>query len=307
MRNLNLIKTAAIFFVALFFQVLSANGANAASCSLLTGTVATDPLFVPSLVNGDRACTVTPTFLRIKFYEAGICRSTTINNTQTAIDMSTCAVLYANTNGKTGNISGQSVMSLDGDISVDEGVYTHSYILIDTAWNFRLAHEFPSNRSAQDASGTRTTTGVHCYTKEVVLGDGNVDCGDTSELLFTTEDTKIIGMNSPHNYYASTMSLSGGPAVSTQSMILNADRTIPTGDISGTPPALTNGHQRKYFYVEQELLNNINISANTSGIDVEFLVTDAGQILFEDVNNATCAGCIKRMTMTAPTFNWSSN
>ena len=103
------------------------------------------------------------------------------------------------------------------------------------------------------------------------------------------------------------MSLGTGPAVSTETIVLNSDETISTSDIvSGSvPPQLISGHSRKYYYVQQELISSININPDTAGLNIQFLVTDSGQILFEDPTSA-CGGCIKQMTMTSPTFNWSS-
>ena len=306
MKNLNILKTASLFCALIFIQALSATEVKAAECSALTGTDIPAPN-----ASGNRSCTVTPTFLRLKFYEAGICKNDTFNSAKTSIDKTNCAILFESTNGQPGDITAADTdIQLTDNVSIDEGEYTHAYILIDSEWNFQLRHEFDRNRTAVVSNvpgSSATTSGASCYTNSGVADDGNVECASSFDNLFSSTNAQVIGSAPSYNYFASTMSLGSGPAVSTETIVLNSDETISTSDIvSGSVPTqLISGHSRKYYYVQQELLSSININPDTSGLNIQFLVTDAGEIIFEDPTNS-CPDCISQMSMTAPTFNWSS-
>tara|TARA_B110000208_G_scaffold125268_1_gene152637 strand:- start:430 stop:1353 length:924 start_codon:yes stop_codon:yes gene_type:complete len=306
MKNSNIIKIASFFCAIIFIQAFSAKEVKAAECSALTGTDIPTPN-----ASGNRSCTATPTFLRLKFYEAGICKNDTFNSAKTSIDKTNCAILFENTNGQPGDITAADTdIQLSDNVSIDEGEYTHAYILIDSEWNFQLRHEFDSDRTAVVSNvpgSSATTSGASCYTNSGVVDDGNVECASSSANLFSSTNAQVIGSAPSHNYFASTMSLGSGPAVSTETIVLNSDETISTSDIvpGSVPPQLISGHSRKYYYVQQELLSSININPDTAGLNIQFLVTDSGQILFEDPTSA-CPGCIRQMSMTAPTFNWSS-
>ena len=112
MKNINIFKAITLFSAVIFLQAFSATRAKAANCSeLVSGEV-------PSVVDGERECTTSPTSLVFKIYELSLCQTAITPTTSAADKAESCSTVFESSTGQDIDLSPGKVFPLKSDISI---------------------------------------------------------------------------------------------------------------------------------------------------------------------------------------------
>lgn len=300
MKNLNIFKAVALFSVVIFFQAFSATELKAADCSTLTSGQ------TPALVDGERACTLSPTSLVFTIYELALCTAAINPTMTTAQKNAICTTLFADNSGKAVDLAPGSVIPLKSDLTMTEGTYTNGYLKMGKSQSMKSEFIFPSTRATpgSNASGS----GTYCFSKGVAIDDepsGNnsqVTChasefstaanvstfnffGDPSPSAVTIHGVSFDSFQM--NYQVATNTMNGVSA-STNLYMLDSDGTWSgsgTADVSYSDSGPSLGsNDRTFIMADQTLSTPIKITPNTSGLDIRFSVTGASSFAFNSNN-----------------------
>ena len=283
MKNLNIFKAITLFSAVIFLQAFSATGAKAAECSELGSGE------VPSVVDGERECTTSPTSLVFKIYELSLCK-TAITPTTSATDKAeSCSTIFESSTGQEVDLSPGKVFPLKSDISITEGTYTNGLLKMHITQSMKTQFQFPDSRTANGSNGS----GAYCFSNgsDISTSPGASESHLTchSSAFSTVANTNTFNQfgepNSSSNFQMNQASVSNtinGVSASTNLYILDSDSTQSTGDItySGFEPVL-GSNDRKFILADQTLSSPVNIGPNTSTIDIQFNVTGSSSIIFE--------------------------
>jgi hypothetical protein len=285
MKNLNILKAITLFSAVIFLQAFSATGAKAkaANCSeLVSGEV-------PSVVDGERECTTSPTSLVFKIYELSLCK-TAITPTTSATDKAeSCSTIFESSTGQEVDLSPGKVFPLKSDISITEGTYTNGLLKMHITQSMKTQFQFPDSRTANGSNGS----GAYCFSNgsDISTSPGASESHLTchSSAFSTVANTNTFNQfgepNSSSNFQmnqATAPNTINGVSASTNLYILDSDSTQSTGDItySGSEPVL-GSNDRTFILADQTLSSPVNIGPNTSAIDIQFNVTGSSSIIFE--------------------------
>jgi len=287
MKNLNLMKTLTILSAALLLQTFTASSAHAAACTALT--TGTD---VPALVDGERACTLSPSSLIFKIYELSICKSAVSPSTSAADKAAKCTTLFESSTGKDVDLTPGSVFQLKDGLSLDEGTYDHGLLKMHVTQTMKTQFTFPVARATVATSGNNA--GRFCYSNESNISNqptgtnSQIDChasayatkANTSTInIFGEEDS---GSNFQMNQAIQVPNVLNGVTAKTNLYVLDSDGTQSTGDFNyAADPKLSAGNDRKFILADQTLASAVVISPDTTALDIQFSVTGSSSIAFK--------------------------
>ena len=283
--------------------------------------------------DGARTCSVTPSTLTFKLFEVGICLADAAAVTTTPMDNDTCIAVFTSTNGLDANLSKGAAIPLSPEVTLDEGTYTHGYILVGTEAKITMSHTFSTVRSAsngKDNNGAKKQTspsadGVVCYTNGNPIGvdaSNTVTCGATNGAQAASSFAQRIGdYDANFSYMVDDMGGAGGANVNTRLWVLNSSKVQATGDFNssggqfttwkdgvGAGPTAT-AADRPYNYAIQPLSPALVVSPTTSLISIKFNVTNATAFDFwgpADNNNPNCLSCIQDVVFDGMKFAFTS-
>lgn len=212
-------------------------------------------------------CFNTPEKLNVTLYEFGIC-----NGPATPDDLGDCSVLFESTAGEPLELSAGASIPVANGVSIPEGSYSHAYVILSTATSLEAVVEFATPRTADNG-----TTGVYCFTdgRSITNSASIISCGnDPSAVSLSGE---VIGLGD-QNGYSNTL-LNYTVTMMGQSVVMDLYSITSTG-------VLSNSYNDDFaLFGSQALTGGVDITANTSSIDIAFSVTDGATIGFDDPSN----------------------
>ena len=299
-------------------------------------STATSTLIVGGDDNGARTCSVTPSTLTFKLFEVGICLADAAVGTTTPMDNDTCIAVFTSTNGLDANLSKGAAIPLSPEVTLDEGTYTHGYILVGTEAKITMSHTFSTVRSASNGESggqavkqsSPSADGVVCYTNGNPIGvdaSNTVTCGATNGAQAASSFSQRIGEHDDNfSYMAAPMAVAGGANVNTRVWVLNSSKVQAPKDFNsnggnndfdswiggvGAGPTAT-AADRPYNYAIQPLSPALVVSPTTSLISIKFNVTNATAFDFwgPDAvdNHVNCASCIQEVAFDGMKFAFTS-
>jgi hypothetical protein len=286
MKNIKLMKALTVFSAALVFQFFSVAGAQAAACSALTGTN------VPTVVSGERSCTVTPTSLIFKIYELSLCTGAVTATTSATDKAALCQTLFSSSTGKDVDLTPGSVFSLDAGLSLVEGTYTQGLLKMNVNFSMKTQFQFLSSRAADDAG---STSGAFCFsngtdiTEDPSAGAGQMSCHASAFSTIANPGNFKMAIGNPDsssnfqmNQQAGLTNTVGSLSAVTNLYILDSDSTQSTGDItySGSD-AVLGTNDRTFILADQTLATPVVITPSTTSLDIQFNVTNSASIIFD--------------------------
>ena len=299
-------------------------------------STATSTLIVGGDDDGARTCSVTPTTLTFKLFEVGICLADAADGTTTPMDNDTCVAVFTSANGLDANLSKGASIPLSPELTLDEGTYTHGYILVGTEAKITMSHTFSTVRSASNGKSagqavkqtSPSADGVVCYTNGNPIGAdqlNSVTCGATNGAQAASSFSQNLGdPNFDFSYIESASAVAGGASVNTRLWVLNSsksqakdDFTVSeeTGDFTGWIDGVVDGSietaaDRPYNYAIQPLSPALVVSPTTSSISIKFNVTNATAFDFfgpgATDDHVNCAGCIQEVAFDGMKFAFTS-
>ena len=300
-------------------------------------STATSTLIVGGDNNGARTCSVTPSTLTFKLFEVGICLADAAVGTTTPMDNDTCIAVFTSTNGLDANLSKGAAIPLSPEVTLDEGTYTHGYILVGTEAKITMSHTFSTVRSASNGKvgnlavkqTSPSADGVVCYTNGNPIGvdaSNTVTCGATNGAQAASSFSQRIGKHDDNfSYMAAPMAVAGGANVNTRVWVLNSSKVQAPKDFDlkvnndfdgwvggvGDGPTAT-AADRPYNYAIQPLSPALVVSPTTSLISIKFNVTNAtafdfwGPTVADDNSNTNCLSCIQDVAFDGMKFAFTS-
>ena len=285
MKNIKLMKALTVFSAALVFQFFSATGAQAAACSALTGSN------VPTVVSGERSCTVTPTSLVFKIYELSLCTAAVTPTTSASDKAALCQTLFSSSTGKDVDLAPGSVFSLDAGLSLVEDTYTHGVMAMNVNYSMKTQFQFLSSRAADDAG---STSGAFCFsngtdiTEDPSAGAGQMSCHASAfSTAANTMSLKIFGNPDSSSNFQMNKELAvpntiDGVTTNTDLYVLDSDSTLSTGDVTYSgADAVLGSNDRTFILASQQLAAPVIVTPSTTSLDVQFNVTGSSSIIFD--------------------------
>lgn len=224
--------------------------------------------------NSDRdgACYATPQSLTLKVHEFGLCKSASSPS-----DKSDCTALFVSAAGRDMQMaSGQSLSLLD-QISLEEGTYTHAYLVLNTLVKMETLIDFGSNQRT-DLQGR---TGRYCFTNGNDYNSTPADIVECSNSLSNlAEASETIGLGILGNTYSNTEL---GYSISVGGVTVNMDLYMvdSAGNLS------TSYNDDFAIFGSQALTSPVNITQATSGLDIAVAVTDMTEVTFSNPLNSS--------------------
>jgi len=264
--NFKQLRFSKIFCSIIFvscFSIIFASETLAGTACTSTSTEATHRGL--DAANGfDGYCFQTPEELNLRLYEFGLCTSAS-----SPVNKITCTALFSSANGKEFNVSVGSVNNLIDGITIDEGTYSHAYIVVSNVTSVKSLIEFSEART-DDRGGQ----GKFCYT-DGRSWDNNppsiMSCSnDPSNAVASVETIGLVDDQDNHKNteLGYTVTQAGVSIVSDLYMI----------NSSGS---LSNSFNDDFaLYGSQKLSEPVTIDATTENIDIAFSITDGVSIGF---------------------------
>ena len=250
----------------------------------------------------DGACYATPQSLTLKVHEFGLCKSASSPS-----DRSDCTTLFLSAAGRDMQMASGQSLSLMDQVSLEEGTYTHAYLVLNTFVKMETVLDFGT-----DPSNFRTDlqgrTGRYCFTNGQDYNtnpDDIVECSNSLTNLAEASETVGLGDD---NGYSNTML---GYQVSIGGVTVDMDLYMldNSGDLS------TNDNDDFAIYASQALTSSVSIGQNTSNLDIAVAVSDSSEVTFSPAGlgsftvsggvPVTCSnsdGCVYDMAWTGLQF-----
>ena len=300
-------------------------------------STATSTLIVGGEDSGARTCSVTPSTLTFKLFEVGICSADAAVGTTTPMENDTCIAVFTSANGLDANLSKGGSIPLSPELTLDEGTYTHGYILVGTESKITMSHTFSTARSASNGKSSGkavkqtspSADGVVCYTNGNPIGvdaSNSVTCGATNGAQAASSFSQRIGEYADDfSYMVAPMAVAGSASVNTRVWVLNSSKVqasndfIPSNNDFGGwvdevgADATATSPYRPYNYAIQPLSPALVVSPTTSSISIKFNVTNATAFDFwgpavvgNNDENQNCLSCIQDVAFDGMKFAFTS-
>ena len=229
--------------------------------------------------------------LKLEVYEFGLC-----TDFPTVADRSKCTELFKDPTGKDLNISKNASLPMGGDVTLEDGTYTHAYIIVDNNTKIKSVHEFSAAR--KDMAGG---TGKFCYSNGTVRTEDTdleltnvvVTCGATDASAANKETIKFDDESSPSGYKGSSLidPLGGGETSTGYTKLY----TLTAAGVAST------AWDTDHSILAGQKIAPVEVSVNTKGLNIAFTVTDSvsfnfiadGNKLPSDTGDACDAGTDK--------------
>jgi len=213
------------------------------------------------------ACYATPQSLTLKVHEFGLCKSASSPS-----DKSDCTALFVSAAGRDMQMASGRSLSLMDQISLEEGTYTHAYLVLNTLVKMETLIDFGSNQRT-DLQGR---TGRYCFTNGNDYNTTPADIVECSNSLTNmAEASETIGLGILGNTYSNTEL---GYQISVGGVTVNMDLYMvdSAGNLS------TSYNDDFAIFGSQALTSPVNITQSTSGLDIAVAVTDMTEVAFSN-------------------------
>ncbi|MDB0019391.1 hypothetical protein N9X94_01720 [Planktomarina temperata] len=258
----NIIKAGVVVYVALFLNVgAAAAGKDCTNTSTLlthqgTNTAAVSDGGGPP---DDGYCYHTPESLELVLYEFGVC----MGAVSPATRPDKCSTLFKDSSGKTVNLAVGDSLPLSDSVTLDEGTYTHGYVLVGNVFKTKAIIEFTTDRT-DDRGGV----GKICYTDGRSV-DNNVpvmSCGTDASAALPAPETSSVGDNSGSPYVSKVLGYS----------LVMAGETVVTDLYMATTAGVeaANQGEEAAFFGSQAFSAPVTINPNTTSLDISFVITN---------------------------------
>ena len=215
----------------------------------------------------DGYCYHTPESLELVVYEFGVCTGAVSPATRP----DKCSTLFKDSSGKTVNLAVGDALPLSDSVTLDEGTYTHGYLLVGNVFKTKAIIEFTTDRT-DDRGGV----GKICYTDGRSV-DNNVpvmSCGTDASAVLPAPETSSVGYTSGGTYVSRALGYSlvmGGETVVTDLYMAT------TAGVEASGP-----NEEAAFFGSQAFGTPVTISPNTASINISFGITDGVTLGFPD-------------------------
>lgn len=265
----NIIKAGVIVYAALFINVGAAvAGKDCTNTSSYANHSSADSAAEENGSSITGYCYHTPESLELKIYEFGIC--TEAVSPETKPDK--CSTLFKDSNGKTVNLAVGDSLPLSDAVTLDEGTYTHGYLLVGNVFETKAIIEFTTDRT-DDRGGV----GKICYTDGRSV-DNNVpvmSCGTDASAALPAPETSSVGDNSGSPYVSKVLGYS----------LVMAGETVVTDLYMATTAGVeaSNPSEEAAFFANQAFSAPVTINPNTTSLDISFVITNGVTLGFPNV------------------------
>ena len=254
-----------IFILAASFSLL-ASGVLAGKDCTNTSTRATHLGPNTAALGEDRVspedgyCYHTPETMEMIIYEFGLCTEAASPFSRS----SNCSTLFSAADGKVVNLSVGSSLPLSDGVTLDEGTYTHGYLLVSNFFKIKSVIEFSTDR-VDDTGGT----GKFCYTDNRSVNDNPksvLSCGADASAAVASYERSSVGYTDEDGYTSKIMGyglVMGGETILTDLYMTTADGV-----------EAQNSEQEAAFFASQTLVDQVIITPNTTALDIAFSITD---------------------------------
>ena len=258
----NIIKAGVVVYVALFLNV----GAAAAGkdCTNTSTLLTHQGANTAAVSDGggppdDGYCYHTPESLELVLYEFGVCTGAVSPATRP----DKCSTLFKDSSGKTVNLAVGDSLPLSDSVTLDEGTYTHGYVLVGNVFKTKAIIEFTTDRT-DDRGGV----GKICYTDGRSV-DNNVpvmSCGTDASAALPAPETSSVGDNSGSPYVSKVLGYS----------LVMAGETVVTDLYMATTAGVeaANQGEEAAFFGSQAFSAPVTINPNTTSLDISFVITN---------------------------------
>ncbi len=260
---------AFLIFGSLPLFLISADYLSAASCDRNANGEIEDTSIPPG-----GGCTVTPDEVHFPIYKFGLCEEVPTYQSY----LTACKFLYNSTSGETVAVTTSSNFQLAGNVTIDEGAYEATVVLVGNTIKVRHSDVFDADWDGLEdngAGGYSDTTGNYCSTR-LDSGseddfDSNLDCANSA--LESGMFSETVGAY----HTAGACTLVGGNIVSNLSFTTNSGATTVCGmldeDTLETYDGLGDTDATRQLII-QTFTNEVIISPNTTSLEIAFKVTD---------------------------------
>ena len=283
----NIIKAGVIVYAALFINVGAAvAGKDCTNTSSYANHSSADSAAEENGSSITGYCYHTPESLELKIYEFGIC--TEAVSPETKPDK--CSTLFKDSSGKTVNLAVGDSLPLSDGVTLDEGTYTHGYLLVGNLFKTKAIIQFTTDRT-DDRGGV----GKICYTDGRSVDDNVpvMSCGTDASAALPAPETSSVGDNSGISYVSGILGYS----------LVMGGETIVTDLYMATAAGVEaeNENEEEAFFGSQEFSAPITINPNTTSLDISFGITNGVTLGFPDEagrgpNDAMFGGLKFKMT-----------
>ena len=256
----NIIKAGVIVYAALFINVGAAvAGKDCTNTSSYGNHSSPDSAAEENGSSIFGYCYHTPESLELKIYEFGIC--TEAVSPQTKPDK--CSTLFKDSSGKTVNLAVGDSLPLSDAVTLDEGTYTHGYLLVGNVFETKAIIEFTTDR-LDDRGGV----GKICYTdgRSVDLNQKVMSCDTDASAVAPAKETSSIGDRVGGKYVSKQLGYSlvmGGETIVTDLyMATAAGKEAEDED------------EEAAFFGSQKFSAPVTINPNTTSLDISFVITN---------------------------------
>ena len=245
-------------------------------------TVNADGEVTNNIVAGGNNCYVTPDFAYLPVYKVGICSTTpTYNNYLTE-----CSFLYDSSTATEVEVVKGQASKLVGDITLTEGSYQASVLLLGTTIAYKHTQTFSTAQTGSNSSNN-DTTGTTCVSRtasgnedDLTSSGGNIDgfyeCGNNT--LIAGKFTESSGA---YDDTTTTCQINNG-VVERSTNSGNLEFTTSSGSTvmcgmsdASTLEAFSNGNSNKTKVLAiQTFTNPVKISPTTTSLEIGLKVTD---------------------------------
>lgn len=215
--------------------------------------------------NGDdKYCFKTPETLQLKFYEFGLCEG---NASPT--NRNNCTAIFKSSAGKNINVSKGSVSDLINQTTLDEGTYTHGYLVVGNTVEINLTMNFSAART--DDNGGR---GTYCFTDGRSINTSNsiMSCNNVASPVNSPETLSLNGCAGGY-----TSSFPGyqynaqGVTITTDLYMINSSGTLSNGCVNDFA-----------FFAVQPFAIPVKITGDTLGLNVAIALSGGVSMGFTD-------------------------
>ena len=265
----NIIKAGVVVFAALFLNV---GAAVAGKDCTNTSTYAnhTDANTAAeedgSPLNG--YCYHTPESMELKIYEFGVCTGAV--NPDTKINL--CSTLFKDSSGNTVNLAVGDSLPLSDAVTLEEGTYTHGYLLVGNVFETKAIIEFTTDR-LDDRGGV----GKICYTdgRSVDLNQKVMSCDTDASAAAPAKETSSIGDRVGGKYVSKQLGYS----------LVMGGETIVTDLYMATAAGVEaeDENDEEAFFGSQIFSAPVTINPNTTSLDIAFGITNGVTLGFPNV------------------------
>ena len=229
----------------------------------------------------DFNCKYTPSVMKGVLHKILLCKSI-VDNTNY---MDSCEPIFENSSGKDILISPNETGELtDGPISLPEGTYTHAVLLVENYFDSKFTETYSAPLHGDDGIGTTCWSNGKPAAVSYSDANGNADytqfsatCGNAADAdpQYSRYTYKGLSMGGGFTNFAPGLTAYGPP---NKNVYLLSDYTTlaeltPDENDAAFEPGLTS--DARYLLGVTQLSSPATIDANTSNVDLGFLITNA--------------------------------